>query len=228
MSETPVEIVPVDAPTPPTQEAIIKAVVEKVNLKQLLASLGKEGGLKILKERTVMLTMPNGAAIVEMLVKELTKDQYDKLLAHTTAAMPEVPMISQHYTVARRDPLTGAVKPSGTYDEPNSSDPQYIAATQRWFNDCAVLFGLFAAADEFSLNLSLKGEALTEHLDEQVEKIANIFPVPTLLDIAYEASLVNRGIPIAEQLIGAVESHRAMMEMDSAGVPGGFLDTLQP
>ena len=206
VTETPeVVVAPVESP--------IQIAAEKVNLRQLLDSLGKAGGLRILKEREIALHMPNGEAVVDMRVKELTKDQYDKLLVYTTRDMPEVPMISQHYTMARRDPVTGAIKPSGTYLEPNPSDTQYVAATQRWFNDSAVLFGLFAAAEEFGINLSLRGDELSFHLDDMVDKISKAFPTPTLLDIAYESALVNRGIPIAEQLIGAVEQSRMQTEL---------------
>jgi hypothetical protein len=211
---------PTPAPNPVAEAA------KKVTVKDLLASIKAGGGLKILKERPVDLTLPSGEGVVAITVRELTKAQYDKLLEITSKDMPEVPMIEQKYTQARRDPLTGQVKPAGSYFEPNPSDPSYIQATQQWFNDCAVLFGLFASAEDFGLNLALTGEELEKHIEEQIATISDNFPTPTLLDIAYEASLVNRGIPIAEQLIGAVEAHRAAQALAEAesDLPIGMTD----
>ena len=95
--------------------------------------------------------------------------------------------------------------------EANPEDPSYTQATQRWFNDSAVLFGLFAAADDFDFDLGKSGDELATHVTEQIERVTTAFSTPTLLDIAYEASHVNRGIPMAEQLISVVEAHRSMM-----------------
>lgn len=185
----------------------VKEAASRVNLRDILASIGKDGGIKFLKERRFALTVDGeNPAIVELTVRELTKHIYDKLLDLTTANMPQVPTLAQNYTTARRDPLTGAVKPAGTYEEPNPSDPHYIAATQKWFSNSAVMFGIFASAPEWGLNLSLSGEEFESHLHELVNYVYERFPVPVLLDIAYEAAQVNRGIPIAEQLISLVES----------------------
>ena len=222
MSESTAELIPVAVAPTETPEVLppVQVAATKLNLRELLNSIGKEGAVKILKERPVTLWLPDGSQS-PLTVKELTKNQYDKLLVYTTRDMPDVPMIEQRYTLARRDPLTGVVKPAGSYSEQNPNDPHYIAATQRWFNDTAVLFGLFAAAADFGIDLTLKGVDLMAHLDEIVAEISNNLPTPTLLDIAYEASLVNRGIPIAEQLIGAVEAHRAMAVIDDFERTGG-------
>jgi len=210
MTETTVQETPVQTPDP------VAETVKKLTVKDLLTSLKTGGSLKVLRERPVDLTLPSGDGIVVLTVTELTKAQYDKFMEITAKEMPQVPMIEQKYTTARRDPVTGQVKPAGSYLEPNPQDPAYIQATQHWFNNCAVLFGLFAAAKDFGLDLTLTGEALEQHLQEQVSVITSNFPTPTLLDIAYEASLVNRGIPIAEQLIAAVEAHRAALALDQA------------
>ena len=218
MSEPTSEILdPVQENAPETP---IQAAAAKVSVKDLLDSIHKGGKLQILKERKVNLFLPDGDSVVEMTVKVLTKTQYDKLLALNMRSMPEVPMIEQKYTQARRNPLNGEIKPAGSYMEPNPSDPAYIAASQRWFNDAAVLFGLFAAADDFGFDLTLESPELDHHIDEQLSSINKAFPTTTLLDISYEASLVNRGVPIAEQLIAAVESARAARQLEE--VDGAF------
>jgi hypothetical protein len=204
-----------ETPVQPSHDPVVEAA-KKLTVKDLLTSLKSGGSLKVLKERPVDLTLPSGDGVVALTVTELTKAQYDKLLEVTSKEMPQVPMIEQKYTTARRDPVTGQVKPAGSYFEPNPSDPAYIQATQHWFNNCAVLFGLFAASKDFGFDLTLTGEALEQHLQEQMGIITSNFPTPTLLDIAYEASLVNRGIPIAEQLIAAVEAHRAAFALEAA------------
>lgn len=199
--------------TVPTPQPV-KEAAAKISVKDLLESIGK-GSMRILKERPVDLHLPDGETVIEMKVYELTKNQYDKLLVYTTQNLPDVPTIEQKYTQARRNPLNGEIKPAGSYFEPNPNDPSYIAATQRWFNNSAVLFGMFASAQEFGFNLDLEGEELHAHIEEQMGNVNRMFPTPTLLDIAYEAAIVNRGIPVAEQLIGAVEQHRSMARMEA-------------
>jgi len=204
---TPIQEIPAEVPAVPVDPVV--AVAKKLTIKELLAQLGKDGGTKILKERPIILYLPSGEE-VDMVVKELTKNQYDYLISRTTRDMPQVPMLDQHYTTARRDPLTGVVKPAGVYQEPNPNDQGYVAATQAWFNDSAIEFGLFCAAKEFGIDLSLPEPERGEQLDAIIENLNKTFPTPTLLDIAVQAALINRGIPLAEQLLAAVQSQQAM------------------
>ena len=201
---TPIETQAAEAPIDP-----IKAAAKKLTIKELMASLGGVAGTKILKEREITLHMPAGEE-VGLTVKELTKSQYDLLISMTSMDLPQVPMLDQNYTTARRDPLTGAIKPAGIYKEPNPNDPGYQSATQSWFNDSCILLGLLCAAEDFGVDLSLPEPERGEAISAKLEELGKSFPTPTLLDIAVEAALINRGIPLAEQLLSAVQTQQAL------------------
>ena len=198
--------------TPATEaEAPAPAPRKKVNIKELMSSSLLDE-INLLQKDKLTLPLKDDTDL-EITVRQLTKREYDAYNKRVSRSMPVVPLIEQHYTVARRNPVTGEIKPAGVYREPNPQDAGYLQESQDWFNESCVWFCIFAAGDDFELDVNKPEEELDQDLQKIYNWLAEKFPTPSILELSYAAARVNRGIHVAEQLIGAVDKQRNQAEL---------------
>ena len=195
MSETPEPNIPQATPEPVPQKRIgIKELLEKA----------KYEPISYLKSKEITLELKDNTIVV-LNIKQLSKLEYDLLHKQIKKSMPDVPFIEQNYTSARKNPVTGEIKPAGVYKEANPSDPHYLQESQEWFNESCIWMAIYSCSADFGYKLSTMSESDREdQLGAKFDQLAEMFTTPTLLNLAVEVAQLNRGINLAEQLLSAV------------------------
>lgn len=207
----------------PTPEVIAAKEKAKLTIKELLERM-KDNPVLLLQHENVTMPVSEDEEL-QVCVWQLTKHHYDLLNRRISKTMPVVPYIEQHYTVARRNPTTGEVKPAGTYKEPNPQDPSYIEETQQWFNEACVWLAIFSAAGDLGIDLTLPEDKLDEQLDDIYQNLSKKFSTPSLLSLAIKAAEVNRGLQLADQLLASLQD-KALTE-DVAEILQSLRETLK-
>lgn len=174
-----------------------------MSAKEFLA-LAPEERPKLLKEETVIIDFNDDNAL-EVVVRQLTKEQAAQLNKRVVEAMPQVPTVKHTYSTMHTDPITKLPRRPGEYDDPNPEDPRYKEELEIWFNESAVWLGIISASESFGIT--------PDTLDEQYLHLGKTIPTPSLLQLAAGAARVNRGLHLAEQLLAQIEHSRQMEEV---------------
>ncbi len=185
----------------PTQVVALQQAQEKAIKRISIADflkMAKEDRPIILKEELVELSLGEDT-ILTVRVKQLTKSQTDSLSQRVIHSMPKVPTIDQVYSQAHKDPLSGKVRPAGSYAEPNPQDPTYLRETELWFNECAVWMGIYSAHEDIGVDPE------ADDANYQFSKLSEEYPPQMLMSISVAAARVNRGLHIAEELLSQLQ-----------------------
>ena len=155
----------------------------------------KEGDRpKLLKTETVSIPTADKTNI-KMAVRQLTKKEVDSFNRRILNTMPDVPVIEQVFTQARKDPQSGKIYPAGTYKEPNPGDPAYLRQTEMWLNDACLWLALYSSVDNLGVELD------TDAFDNKFDEFAELFPPTSLISLAVAAASVNKGLYIADEIL---------------------------
>ena len=199
------------------QEAAVEKVMKTINIKDFLA-MSKAERPSALISKTVKLKLTDEVEVA-VEVRQLTANEVGLFNRRILGNMPQAPLIEQTTTQASRDPVTGKVKPAGTYKETNPSDPGYIKEMEIWFNNAAIWLALFSAHEALDLDMQ------DESFDEKFDSIQDELPPSSLMAIALAASEVNPGLPIADEI--QKQFYQSMAEMQLTREYAEVAGTLQ-